>query len=135
MKTNFYYLIAGILAIFFSITHELNGQSSVLPLLSSSPLDINNKVTLSFIWHIITAENFIFGFALLIMAFHKSSEKVRFTAWLICVVMVIRLIVIIVTTFSLRGFDLRDIWIDTIVIILYSTIILLGTMVKMKRVN
>jgi hypothetical protein len=54
-KTNYYYLVAGLLAILFSVTHELNGQHAVIPILSSNGLDINTVTTFRYIWHIITA--------------------------------------------------------------------------------
>lgn len=32
-KINYYYLVAGFLALLFSITHELNGQRALIPAL------------------------------------------------------------------------------------------------------
>lgn len=125
-KVNYYYLIAGFLAIIFSITHELNGQHSAIPALYSGKLDINTVTTFKYIWHIITAENFIFGIALIIMAFYKEIRNVRFTAWLICTILVTRLFVIAGTTLMINEGQL----IDVITITVYTIIILLGTRVR-----
>ena len=92
-KINYYYFVAGFLAILFSITHELNGQQVLLPALYTGELDITTVTTFKYIWHIITAENFVFGIMFIIMAFYKKQEQVRFAAWLICVILLIRLFV------------------------------------------
>ena len=86
-KINYYYLVAGFLALLFSITHELNGQRALIPALYAGESDINTVTTFKYIWHIITAENSVFGIAFIIMAFYKEQEKVKFTAWLICAIL------------------------------------------------
>ena len=129
-KANYYYLIAGFLAILFSITHELNGQHSAIPALHSGKLDINAITTFEYIWHIITAENFIFGITLIIMAFYKEIRNVKFTAWLICAILVTRLFVIVGIVLMIDEGQLINLMIDVIAIIIYTIIILLGTRVK-----
>ena len=131
-KINYYYLVAGFLALLFSITHELNGQRALIPALYAGELDINTVTTFKYIWHIITAENSVFGIAFIIMAFYKEMEKVKFTAWMICAILVIRLLVIITTTLAMTGGQLGNLVIDIIAILVYTTIILLGTRVKTK---
>ena len=125
-KINYYYFVAGFLAILFSITHELNGQPVLLPALYTGELDITTVTTFKYIWHIITAENFVFGIMFIIMAFYKKQEQVRFAAWLICVILLIRLFVIVITTLMMGG-KMDNLGIDIIAIIVYTTIILLGT--------
>ena len=71
-KINFYYFVAGFLAILFSITHELNRQQVLLPALYTGELDITTVTTFKYIWHIFTAENFVFGIMFIIMAFYKE---------------------------------------------------------------
>lgn len=129
-KINYYYLIAGFLAILFSITHELNGQQTTIPMLSYGGLDVNIITTFKYIWHIITAENLIFGIAFIIMAFYKEIRSVKFTAWLICTILIIRLLVIVSTTIAITGGELHDFAIDIIAIIIYVIIIILGTRTK-----
>ena len=126
IKVNYYFIIAGFLALLFSLTHELNGQQTIFPTLSSSNLDVNATIAFKYIWRIITAENFIFGIVFIIMGFYKEREKVRFTAWIICAILVARLLIIIGTTLAMEG-QIKDLAIDVIAIIVYVMIILLGT--------
>lgn len=129
-KVNYYYIAAGLLAILFSVTHELNGEHNTIPALFSGTLDINTTTTFKYIWHIITAENLIFGIAFIIMAFYKDKKNVRFAAWLICVILVTRLLVIVGTTLKMTGGQINDLMIDIIAIVIYTAIILVGTRIK-----
>lgn len=127
---NYFYLVAGILAILFSVTHALNGQMAVIPLVDGSNLDLNTQTTFFYIWHIITSENLIFGVAFLIMAFYKKLSQVRFTAWIIALILIVRLVVILGSTL-LRNYSLiKGTLTDGIAIILYAGLIILGTRVK-----
>lgn len=134
-KINYYYLVAGLLAILFSVTHEFNGHHTTLPALYYGKLDINAIITFRYIWHIITAENFIFGIALIAMAFHKEIKNVRFTAWLICAILITRLFVIVGTTLIMTGGQLGHLLIDIIAIIVYVSIIRLGTKTKNEHIS
>ncbi len=87
---NYYYLIAGILSILFSFTHAWNGQTTVLPIIDASNTDLATKTIIFYVWHLITAENFIFGTSFLVMAFYKDLSKVKFTAWFIAVMIIAR---------------------------------------------
>ena len=69
MIKNYYYLIAGLLAILFSITHAWNGQTLVLPTLNVDTITTDTRTIFFYVWHIITAENLRFGLALLFIAF------------------------------------------------------------------
>ena len=82
---NYYYLVAGILSILFSFTHAWNGQTSVLPVINTSNIDLATKTTVFYVWHIMTAEIFGFGVSFLVMSFYKDLSKVKFTAWSIAV--------------------------------------------------
>ena len=48
-KINYYYLVAGFLALLFSITLELNGQRALIPALYAGELDINTVTTFKYI--------------------------------------------------------------------------------------
>lgn len=74
-KINYYYLVAGFLALLFSITHELNGQRALIPALYAGELDINTVTTFKYIWHIITAENSVLVLLSLSWHFIKNRKK------------------------------------------------------------
>ena len=135
MIKNYYYLIAGILAILFSITHAWNGQTVILPTLNIDAITAETKTTFFYVWHIITAENMLFGVAFLLMAFHKDLSKVRFTAWVIAVLMIVRLIVILGGTLLYNASGLKNTLVDFIAIIVYVALILLGIRVKDKQIG
>lgn len=130
---NYYYLVAGILSILFSFTHAWNGQTAVLPTVNGSNLDLATKTMIFYIWHILTAENFIFGVSFLAMAFYKDLSKVKFTAWLIAVIMIARWVVIFGSTLFNNKNGLMDMLSDLIVIVIYVGLIILGTRVKDKN--
>ena len=133
MIKNYYYLIVGIFSILFSFTHAWNGQTAVLSIVNGSNLDLATKTTIFYIWHILTAENFIFGVSFLVMAFYKDLSKVTFTAWLIAVVMIARWGVIFGSTLFNNKNGLMDTLSDLIVIVIYVGLIVLGTKVKDKN--
>jgi hypothetical protein len=130
MIKNYYYLVAGILSILFSISHAWNGQVTVLPTLNVDTITVDTKTIFFYVWHIITAENTLFAVALLFMAFYKDLWKVKFTGWIIAILMIVRWIVIFVGTLLYNAGELKNILIDSIAIIIYVSIILLGTRVK-----
>jgi hypothetical protein len=132
MVKNYYYLVVGILSILFSFTHEWNGQTAVFPIINVSNIDLATKTTIFYIWHILTAENFIFGLSFLAMAFYKDLSKVRFAARLIAIVMISRWGVIFGGTLFNNKNVLADILPDLIVINIYVGLIILGTRIKDK---
>jgi hypothetical protein len=132
MVKNYYYLIAGILAIIFSISHAWNGQTIVLPMLNVETITTDTKTTFFYVWHIITAENMLFGVAFIFMAFHKDLSKVRFTAWFFALLMIVRLFVIVGGTLLYNASGLKNTLIDCVAIIVYVSIIVLGIRVKEK---
>jgi hypothetical protein len=133
MIKNYYYLVAGILAIVFSITHALNGQTIVLPILNVDTITVETKTIFFYVWHIITAENMLFGLAFLFMAFHKDLSRVRFAARIIAILMIVRWMVIFGGTLLYNAEGLKNILIDSIAIIIYVSLILLGIRVKDKQ--
>ena len=129
---NYYYLIVGILSILFSFTHAWNGQATVLPIVDVSNINLATKTTIFYIWRILTAENFIFGIAFLVMAFYKDLSKVKFTAWFIAIIIIARWGVIFGNTLSKNINGLTDTLSDLIAIIIYVGLIILGTRTKDK---
>lgn len=134
MIKNYYYLVAGFLAIVFSITHALNGQNTVLPSLNVSSIDLETKTIFFYVWHIITGENMLFGIAFLFMSVHKNLSKVRYAALIIAILLIIRWIVIFGGTLLYNPAGLKNILVDTIAIAIYVSLILFGTKVKDKKV-
>jgi hypothetical protein len=132
MKINYYLLIVGILSILFSFTHAWNGQTTVLATIDASNVDLSTKTTICYVWHILTAENFIFGVAFLIMTFYKDISKVKFAAWIITVIMIVRWGVIFGFTIIKNKNGLIDTLTDLIVIIIFVGLILLGIRRKVK---
>ena len=132
MIKNYYYLVAGILAIIFSITHALNGQNTVLPSLDVGSITVETKTIFFYVWHIITAENMLFGFAFIFMSFHKDLSRVSFAAWLIATLMIVRWVVIFGGTLLHNPSGLKNTLIDSIAIVIYVVLIILGTRVKDK---
>jgi hypothetical protein len=132
MVRNYFYLIVGILSILFSFTHAWNGQTNVLPIIDGTSIDLITKTTIFYVWHVLTAENVVFGVAFIVMAFYKELSKVRFTAYMIAFIMIARWGVIFMSTLFKNINGLKDTWSDLIVIIIFVGLILLGARKKEK---
>jgi len=132
---NYYYLIAGLLALLFAVTHALNGQSVVLPTLDVSPVSMDTRTVFAYVWHIITAENLVFGFAFLFMSLRGEQSKIRFAAWMIVSILIFRLMVILGITALHDVSALTDTLIDSIAIVIYVGLITLGIRMKKKTVR
>ncbi|WP_214484861.1 hypothetical protein [Bacillus sp. SM2101] len=130
---NFYYLIAGVLAILFAVTHAWNGYSTVLPMLDISAMSMDSRVVFTYVWHIITAENLVFGIAFIYMSFQSERSKIRFAAWMISAILIVRLMVILGVTALLDVLALTDTIIDSIAIVIYVALVILGTTMKKKH--
>ncbi|MCU6709919.1 hypothetical protein M6D81_14585 [Paenibacillus sp. J5C_2022] len=130
---NFYYLIAGVLAMLFAVTHVWNGQSVVLPTLDIKAISMETQTVFTYVWHIITAENLVIGIALTSMSFQSDRSKIRFAAWMIVAILIIRLMVILSVTALLDISALNDTLIDSIAIVIYVALIILGTRMKKKQ--
>ncbi|MEC0310811.1 hypothetical protein P4H67_29010 [Paenibacillus lautus] len=129
---NFYFLIAGILAILFAFTHAWNGQTAVLSTLDVSAITLDNRIVFMYVWHIITAENLVFGIVFIFMSFQSERLKIRYAAWTIVSLLIIRLMVIIGITALQDVSALTDTLIDSIAIIIYVTFIIMGIRRKPK---
>ena len=135
MIRNYFYLIVGLLCILFAVTHTLNGIDTSLSSLDNAPIENNTKVAFTYVWHIIGIENLVFGIALLIMAFRKNLLKVKFTAWLIIVVLTMRWIVILYFTVLNNNGDFKLLMPDTVAIFVVIILLLFGTKVKERISN
>jgi len=135
MIRNYFYLIVGLLCILFAVTHTLNGVETSLSSLDYAQIENNTKVAFTYVWHIIGIENLVFGIALLIMAFRKNLLKVKFTAWLIIVVLAMRWIVITYFTVLNNKGNFKQLIPDTIAIFVVIILLLLGTNVKGRISN
>lgn len=127
---NVYYLIAGILAILFAATHAWNGQSAVLPKLDTEAISVDAQIVFTYVWHIITAENLVFGIAFIIMSIQSTPSKVKFGAWMIVSIMLVRLTVILGVTTVLDASALTDTLVDSVAIIIYLALIIVGVRTK-----
>ena len=132
MIVNIYYLIVGVLSVLFSFTHALNGQQTTLKLMGSSNLDIASKSTIFYVWHVITIENLIFGIAFIAMAFYKDQPKIKFTAWLIAIMIIARWGVVFFSTLLNNASGITGTLIDSIAIVVFVALIILGTIKKDK---
>ena len=130
MKINIFYLIVGIFSVLSAFTHTWNGFENSLKTLNNIQIDNGTRTVFTYIWHIIGIENLIFGIALIIMAFIKNRENVKFTAWVIIAVLIMRLVIISVFTFINGGNEL----IDSIAMIGVIILLFFGTRMKNKTV-
>ncbi|MNC20771.1 hypothetical protein D3C75_687340 [compost metagenome] len=129
---NFYYLIAGVLAILFAVTHAWNGNSTVLPSLNVNEIAMDTRIIFMYVWHIITAENLVFGIVFILMSFQSEQSKIRLSAWTIVSLLIVRLLVILGITAFHDISALTDTLIDSIAIVIYVVFIILGIKTKRK---
>ena len=132
---NYYYLIVGVLTILSAVTHAWNGQYVVLATNDIMAMSMDNRTIFTYVWHIITAENLVFGIAFIFMSFQSEQSKVRFAAWMIVAILVVRLMVILGVTAILDVSALTDTLIDSIAIVIYVTLIILGITMKKKQTS
>ncbi|MBW7452983.1 hypothetical protein ACFOLF_37515 [Paenibacillus sepulcri] len=130
---NFYYLTAGILAMLFAVTHVWNGQSSELPMLDIETISVETRTVFTYVWHVITAENLVFGLAFIVMSFQNERSKIRFAAWMIAAILIVRLMVILGVTALIDTSGLTATLIDSIAIVIYVALIILGTRMKKNQ--
>ncbi len=123
---NPYYCIAGILAVVFAVTHAWNGQSVELPKLDIDAVSLQTRIVFTYVWHIITAENLIFGIAFLLMSIVREPSKVYFAAGIILSILLVRLLVILGVTILLDASAFGGALLDSVAIIIYMGLILLG---------
>ncbi len=130
---NFYFLITGVLAMLSAVTHAWNGHSSVLPALDIRAMSMDTQTVFTYVWHIITAENLVFGIAFIWMSFQSGQSKIRFAAWMIATILIVRLMVILGVTALLDKSALTDTFIDSIAIVIFVALIILGITMKKKQ--
>ncbi|RUT44705.1 hypothetical protein EJP82_17030 [Paenibacillus anaericanus] len=124
---NYYYLIAGILAMLFAITHAWNGQSAVLPTLEVGLISLETRTVFTYVWHIITVENLVFGIVFILMSLQSERSKILISVWMIVSILIFRLMVILCVTAFHEASALTDTLIDSITIVIYIAIIIMGT--------
>ena len=129
MVKNYFYLFAGLLSVLFAITHTLYGLGTALPILETAMIDSSTKTIFLYEWHIIGVENLVFGIALIVMAFQKSLEKLKFTAWVIIVILILRWIIIAFFTVSSDNDNIMNMLSDTLAIFMIIVLLLLGVRV------
>jgi hypothetical protein len=134
MKVNIFYLIVGILCVLFAFTHTWNGLNNSLQVLNGIGIDGGTKTIFTYVWHIIGIENLVFGIALIIMAFVKNRNNVRFTAWVIIAVLIMRLIIISVFTFLNGESGAIDLLVDSIAMIVVIILLFFGTRMKTRAI-
>ena len=127
---NVYYLIAGILAMLFAVTHAWNGESLVLSTLDITEISLDTRTVFTYVWHIITLENMVFGIAFIFMSLQSEPSKVRYTAWMIVSILIVRLMVILGVTAVYDISALTNTLIDSIAIVIYVALIIMGTRMK-----
>ena len=123
---NYYFLIVGILSVLFSVSHGWFGETSVLPMIENSNLDLSTRTAVFYTWHMSTAENFIFGIAFFIIAFYKDATKLRFTVWMIVSIVVIRYAVFFVSTWIKNKGGMNEAIPELVILIIYVVLMILG---------
>jgi len=132
MVKNYFYLIVGILCVLFAVTQTLNGLQTMLPILHGSNIDNSTMTVFTYQWHIISAENVVFGMALIIMAFQKNIAKVKVAAWVIAAILFVRGVVTTLVTVLLGISNVMNLLTSTIAISVLVVLLLLGARIKDK---
>jgi len=132
MVKNYFYLIVGILCVLFAVTQTLNGLQTMLPILHGSNIDNSTMTVFTYQWHIISAENVVFGMALIIMAFQKNIAKVKVAAWVIAAILLVRGVVTTLVTALLGISNVMNLLTSTIAISVLVVLLLLGARIKDK---
>lgn len=132
MVKNYFYLIVGILCVLFAVTQTLNGLQTMLPILHGSNIDNSTMTVFTYQWHIISAENVVFGIALIIMAFQKNIAKVKVAAWVIAAILFVRGVVTTLVTVLLGISNVMNLLTSTIAISVLVVLLLLGARIKDK---
>ncbi|GIN71731.1 hypothetical protein J14TS2_22060 [Bacillus sp. J14TS2] len=94
---------------------------------------MDTRTVFTYVWHIITVENLVFGIAFIFMSFQSELSKIHFAAWMIAVILIVRLMIILGVTALLDVSALTDTLIDSIAIVIYVVLIILGTTMKKKQ--
>lgn len=130
---NAYFLIAGVLAMLFAFTHAWYGQSAVLPTLLVNSISLDNWIVFSYVWHIITAENLVFAIAFILMSLQNDQSKIQSVVWMIVSLLIVRMMVILGITAFYDVAALTNTLIDSIAIVIYVVLIILGITMSRKK--
>lgn len=98
----------------------------LLPITSASDLDLPDKTTIIYICYIITIENLFFGVSFIVMSVYKDLSKIKFTAWMIAIIMVARWAVILGSTLFRNKKGVTDTLTESLVIFVLVRLIILG---------
>ena len=132
---NWFYFIAGVILGLGAISHTFAyGVGVGFPILHSSNLDPHTISVFTFNHHMIGIIDLFFGTVLIFMAFQKSVEKVKLTAWLITVIIFARWIIMILTYIIIMPDTsyVMDLLTSSIAFLAMLVLLLLGTIVKEK---
>ena len=132
---NWFYFIVGVIAVFSTVTHTMDGLVTELPALSNSNLEQLTQSIFAFNYNIVAADHLGLGIALIIMAFHKNMALMKSAAWVIIAINTLRVIVSIVTVISSMNISGTPgtFWIPAIGNAICIALLLLGTKVKDKQ--
>ena len=133
MIKNYFYLIVGILSVLSAVTHTWNGLETALPVLDSAEIGGGTRTVFTYVWHVIGVESLVLGAALIVMAFIKNRDNVRFTAFVIIAILIMRWLVISIFTIMGSESSIIDILPDTITILVVVVLLFLGTRIKNKN--
>ena len=101
------------MALLLEIPRTLNGLEATMP------------------FHIIGIENLVIGITLIIMAFQKNMEKIKFTAWLMIAILLARWAII--SFFTVIDGDFIVLIVDTIAIFTLVTLLFFGIRLKNEK--
>jgi hypothetical protein len=122
---NWYFIVVGVLFVLFSVTHELNGRESLFPKLAD--LEVSTRTSVFYVWHVITAENLLFGLVLVALGFRAASSAGRLTARVFAAMLVARWVVIEGSTLVHNPQSLPGTWMDTVAIFLCVALLVRGS--------
>src|SRR5699024_12062653 len=102
-----------------SLSNPINSQDTVLLTSEVQAMSTDVHTIFTYVWHIITVENLIFGIVFFLMAFQSEQSSARLIAWVIAAILIVRLLVILGVTALLNASALSDTLIDSIAIVIY----------------
>ena len=129
---NWFYFIVGIVAVFSAITHTIEGLTTALPALREANLEYMTQSIFTFNYHIVAADHFGIGIALIIMAFNKNTAITKSAAFVVIAINFARVVVsviIIFTTMHASG-SAGTFWIPAIANSVCILLLFMGMRVK-----
>lgn len=132
---NIYYFIAGLFAFLFAITHIWNGHTTMLSSSEFLNLSLDTRTVFTYIWHMITAENIIFGMAFIFMSFQVHKPVYTVISNSIVLILIVRLTIILSVTLLYDSTAFMDTLIDSVAIVFYVALIIVGTLKAKKQTH